>query len=134
MLRNQWIGNKYLLKNGEMARNRWVDNHSAYVNKKGVHIASSKKYKAKFVKTDRGTKYRNADGTYSAKTWQRIKGHWYYFYSTGYMAKDRQLGSFYVNKKGQMLVNGSVKINKYRYYYGKDGKLIRRVKITKKKS
>lgn len=132
MLCNQWVGDKYLLENGEMARSRWVANHSAYVNKNGSRIATAKKYKAKFIKTKKGTKYRNADGTFSAKTWQRIKGRWYYFYSTGYMAKNRQLGDYYVNKKGWMVTNKWVKIKKHRYFYGADGRLVKRVKIKKK--
>ena len=134
MLCNQWIGDKYLLKNGEMAKNRWVANHTAYVDKNGSRVTTTKKCRAKFIKTKKGTKYRNTDGTFSAKTWQRIKGYWYYFYSDGYMAKNRQLGDFYVNKKGRMLTNGSVKIGKYRYYYGADGKLVKKVKVKKNKS
>lgn len=133
MLCNQWIGDKYLLENGEMARSQWVANHTAYVNKNGTRTATVKKYRAKFVKTKKGTKYRNPDGSFSSKTWQCIKGHWYYFYSTGYMAKNKRLGDYYVNKKGRMLINGNVKIGKYRYYYGADGKLVKRVKIKSKK-
>lgn len=132
MLKNQWVGDKYLLKNGQMARSRWVANHTAYVNKNGTLVTSGKKYRAKFIKTKKGVKYRNADGSFSAKTWQRIQGHWYYFYSTGFMARDRQLGDFYVNKKGRMLTNGSVKIGKRRYYYGADGRLVKSVKIKNK--
>lgn len=131
MLCNQWIGDKYLLKNGEMARNRWVANHTAYVGKNGSRIATIKKYKAKFIKTKKGIKYRNADGTFSAKTWQCIKGHWYYFYSTGYMAKSKQLGDYYVDKNGRMVTNKTVRIGKYRYSYGPDGKLIKRTKVKK---
>ena len=133
MLCSQWVGDKYLKKNGEMARNCWVANHTAYVGKNGSRIATIKKYKAKFIKTARGVKYRNADGTFSAKTWQCIKGHWYYFYSTGYMAKSTQLGEYYVNNRGWMVTNKTVKIGKYRYQYGPDGRLIRRTKIKKAK-
>ena len=119
MLTSQWIGNKYLMKNGKMARSRWVDNHNVYVNKNGSRVAVGKKYKAKFIKTAQGTKYRNVDGTYSAKTWQSIKGYWYYFYSTGYMATNAQLGEYYVDKSGHMVKNKIVKIGKYYYRYCK---------------
>ena len=61
MLTSQWIGDKYLMKNGKMARSRWVDNHNVYVNKNGSRVAVGKKYKAKFIKTAQGTKYRNVD-------------------------------------------------------------------------
>lgn len=133
MLCKQWVGNKYLLKNGKMARNRWVANRSAYVDKNGNCVTSGKKYRAIFVKKKKGTKYRNSDGTYSSKTWQCIKGYWYYFYSNGYMATSTQLGDFYVNKKGRMVTNKSIKIGKYRYYYGTDGRLRKKVKIKKSK-
>ena len=49
MLTSQWIGDKYLMKNGKMARSRWVDNHNVYVNKNGSRVAVGKKYKAKFI-------------------------------------------------------------------------------------
>ena len=83
-------------------------------------------------------KQRNVDGTYSAKTWQSIKGYWYYFYSTGYMATNAQLGEYYVDKSGHMVKNKIVKIGKYYYRYGADGRFVKRSKtrsrlIPKKK-
>ena len=132
MLTSQWIGDKYLLKNGQMARSRWVDHRSAYVDKNGNRAAVGRKYKAKFIKTKGGTKYRNIDGTFSAKTWQSIKGNWDYFYSTGYMATSTQLGSYYVDKKGRMVKNKIVKIGKYYYRYGADGRLVKRAKTRAK--
>ena len=125
-------GKYYLLKNGKMARSRWVDNHNVYVNKNGSRVAVGKKYKAKFIKTAQGTKYRNVDGTYSAKTWQSIKGYWYYFYSTGYMATNAQLGEYYVDKSGHMVKNKIVKIGKYYYRYGADGRFVKRSKTRSK--
>ena len=68
MLTSQWIGDKYLMKNGKMARSRWVDNHNVYVNKNGSRVAVGKKYKAKFIKTAQGTKYR----MWMAPTLQRL--------------------------------------------------------------
>ena len=125
MLTSQWIGDKYLMKNGKMARSRWVDNHNVYVNKNGSRVAVGKKYKAKFIKTAQGTKYRNVDGTYSAKTWQS-------------MATNAQLGEYYVDKSGHMVKNKIVKIGKYYYRYGADGRFVKRSKtrsrlIPKKK-
>lgn len=131
MLRDRWVGDRYLLANGEMARSCWVANHTAYVDKNGVRAAIAKKCRAKFIKTKKGTKYRNIDGSFSAKTWQCIKGHWYYFYSTGYMAKRARLGKYYVDKKGQMVTNRSVKIGNYRYFYGADGRQFKRVRLKK---
>jgi hypothetical protein len=88
------------------------------------------KVKAKFIRTGSGVKYRNSDGTYVTKTWQCIKGHWYYFYSTGYMATSRQIGKFYVNKQGQMVTSKWVWIGKKKYYYGADGRLKKKVRIA----
>ena len=109
-----------------------MDNHNVYVNKNGSRVAVGKKYKAKFIKTAQGTKYRNVDGTYSAKTWQSIKGYWYYFYSTGYMATNAQLGEYYVDKSGHMVKNKIVKIGKYYYRYGADGRFVKRSKTRSK--
>lgn len=135
MVKSQWHANRYFTKNGKMAVNQYVKDGSTrkYVGSDGIWIPNYKKSrKAKFVKTKKGTKYRNYDGTYSASTWQCINGKWYYFYSTGYMAKSTKLGKFYVNKKGQMVTNKWVKIGSYKYYYGADGRLVKKVRYKKK--
>ena len=131
MLTSQWIGDKYLMK---MARwpeaAGWTTTMS--MSTKRFPRGSRQKYKAKFIKTAQGTKYRNVDGTYSAKTWQSIKGYWYYFYSTGYMATNAQLGEYYVDKSGHMVKNKIVKIGKYYYRYGADGRFVKRSKTRSK--
>ena len=138
MVKSQWHANRYFTKNGKMAVNQYVKDGSGtkkYVGSDGVWIPNYKKRrKAKFVKTKNGTKYRNSDGTYSTSTWQCINGKWYYFYSTGYMAKSTKLGKFYVNKKGQMVTRQWVKIGSYKYYYGADGRLVKKVRWKKKAS
>lgn len=129
MVTNRWIGSYYLQKNGRMAVSKWVD--GKYVGKNGAVIPGyQKKSKAKFVTNAKGTRYRNYDGKYSKKTWQCIKGKWYYFYSSGYMARKTRLGKFYVGKNGQMVINKKVKIKNYRYYYGPDGKQYKKEKIV----
>lgn len=131
MLKKQWVGSYYLRQNGKMAINRWIT-PTQYVGSNGKLIPGyTKKAKAKFVKDSKGTKYLNYSGTYSKKTWQSIKGKWYYFYSTGYMAKSRQIGNYYVNKKGQMVTNKKVRIGKYYYHYGADGCFTKKTKIKK---
>lgn len=129
MQKKRWVGQYYLRSNGKMAVSRWVTK-TQYVGEDGKLIPGyQKKAKAKFVKTSKGKKYRNYDGTYSTKTWQCIKGHWYYFYSSGIMAANRKIGDYYVGKNGRMLVNKSVCIEKYRYYYGSDGTLKKKIKV-----
>ena len=134
MVCQEWRANRYFLKSGRMAVNRWINDGTGrkYVGNDGRWIPNFKKTrKAKFVKTKNGTKYRNLDGTYSSETWQCINGKWYYFYSTGYMATKTKLGKYYVNAKGQMVTNKWVKIGKYKYYYGADGRLVKKQRIKK---
>ena len=128
MSKNKWVGAYYFQKNGTMAVSKWIK--KKYVGKDGAWIPGYKK-RAKFIRTAKGVRYRNHDGTYSKKTWQCIKGRWYYFYSSGYMAVKTRLGRYYVGKNGRMVVNKSVKIKNYRYYYGPDGKQYKRVKINR---
>ena len=97
MIRKEWCADRYFLQNGRMAVNRFINDGTGrkYVGNDGRWIPGFKKTrKAKFIKTKQGTKYRNLDGTYSSATWQCIKGKWYYFYSSGYMAKNTKLGKF----------------------------------------
>ena len=39
MLKNQWVGNYYVGKDGIMATSSWVDNNQYYVNENGVYVA-----------------------------------------------------------------------------------------------
>ena len=114
MLTSQWIGDKYLMKNGKMARSRWVDNHNVYVNKT-VPRGSRQKYKAKFIKTAQGTKIPECGWHLPAKTCKASKDTGTTFYSTGYMATNAQLGEYYVDKSSHMVKNKIVKIGKYYY-------------------
>ena len=137
MAKKVWINNRYLTKNGQMAVNQYVGTgrNRRYVDKNGVYVPNYKKSrKAKFIRTKKGTRYRNLDGTYSRQTWQCINGHWYYFYSSGYMAKNRRLGYFYVDKRGRMVTNKWVKIGNYRYHYDRTGRQDKRVRTRKTSS
>ncbi len=134
MKKKQWLNQYYFQANGKMARNKWVTKTS-YVGSDGRLIPGyKKKVKPRFVKTKEGTKYRNHDGSYSVQTWQCIKGHWYYFYSTGIMATNRQIGKFYVDKQGRMVTKKWVRIGNRKYYYGPDGRLRKTQKLTTKKA
>lgn len=132
MVKKQWVNQYYFLANGKMARSRWVAG-KVYVGSNGKVIPGYKKsVKAGFVNTKNGKKYRNPDGSYSQQTWQCIRGNWYYFYSTGVMAKNRQIGKFYVDKQGRMVVSKWVKIGNRKYYYGVDGRLKKTQKFQTK--
>lgn len=68
MLTSQWIGDKYLMKNGKMARSRWVDNHNVYVNKNGSRVASAKNTKRNLSRPPRAQN----TGMWMAPTLQRL--------------------------------------------------------------
>lgn len=102
MIKNRTKNGHYLGKDGRMVTDKMVN--GVYYGSDGSAIPDYKQAGA-FVKTKKGIKYRQPDGTYAAKTWKCIKDgagyHWYYFYSSGYMAKDKWLGDKYVNRDGQ---------------------------------
>ena len=137
MLRSEWRANRYFLSNGRMAVNQYVKDVSGrvYVGKDGTPVENySKSRPAKFIKDSKGFRYRNLDGTYSRKTWQCIKGSWYYFYSSGYMARRTKLGRYYVGINGKMVTNKWVKIGNYKYYYGADGRMKKKIRIKSSSS
>ena len=134
MLKKQWLNQYFFLSNGKMARNRWVTK-TAYVGSNGRVIPGYKRNtKARFINTKDGKKYKNPDGSYSTQTWQCIRGHWYYFYSTGIMARSRQIGKFYVDSQGRMVTSKWIRIGNRRYYYGIDGRLKKTQKTSAKAS
>ena len=122
-------GRPLLLYNGRMAVNQYVKSATGYtyVGKDGTPVENySKSRPARFIKDSVGFRYRNLDGTYSRKTWQCIKGSWYYFYSSGYMARRTKLGMYYVGTNGKMVTNRWIKIGNYKYYYGADGRMTKK--------
>ena len=132
MLRSEWRADRYFLYNGRMAVNQYVKSSTGYtyVGKDGTPVENySKSRPARFIKDSVGFRYRNLDGTYSRKTWQCIKGSWYYFYSSGYMARRTKLGMYYVGTNGKMVTNRWIKIGNYKYYYGADGRMTKKVRI-----
>lgn len=136
MVKNDWVGNYYFTKSGKMAKNRWIGGkkNGRYVGRDGRWIPNyNKKKNARFVTNKKGTRYRMSDGAFAKKQWLCIRGHWYYFYSNGYLAKDRKIGKYYVNKKGQMVINRWVRTEKYRIHYGTDGKMDKKIPIKNKK-
>lgn len=50
------------------------------------------------------------------------------------MAKNRQIGKFYVDKQGRMVINKWVRIGNRKYYYGTDGRLKKSQPLKSQKS
>ena len=118
-----------VLANQPIAKTLRLDREKS-VGKDGTPVENySKSRPARFIKDSVGFRYRNLDGTYSRKTWQCIKGSWYYFYSSGYMARRTKLGMYYVGTNGKMVTNRWIKIGNYKYYYGADGRMTKKVRI-----
>lgn len=109
MFKNRTKNGHYLQKDGRMLTNDWKNN--VYYGEDGAAVPGYRQdVKGGFKKTKKGVKYLQEDGTYAAKTWKCIKDsegkyYWYYFYSTGYMAKSKWVGDHYVDAHGRWLVN-----------------------------
>lgn len=107
MYKNRTKNGHYLQKNGQMLTNGWKN--GVYYGKDGSAIAGYRAdVKNGFEKTKKGTKYMQADGTYATKKWLCIKDtegkyYWYYFYSSGYMAKDTWVGNSFVDANGRLV-------------------------------
>lgn len=136
MVTETWVNNRYLMKNGKMAKSRWITDAyglKAYVGADGVVIPNYKKnVTVGLKKNSKGVRFRQADGTYARKQWVRWKGYWYYFYSNGYMATQAFIGNHYVGRNGRMVTSRTVTVGKYRYTFDKDGEILKKVKVTTK--
>lgn len=92
-------GNKYYYnrKNGAMFRNRWATGtkYRYYFNNSGVAIANKwLNYK--------GKRYYFLSNSTMATGWRKIGGYYYYFNkSTGVMAKNTWIGTYYVDANGR---------------------------------
>lgn len=106
MLKNRTKNGHYLQGNGRMLTDNW--HNGIYYGEDGSAISGYKQdVKNGFRKTKKGVRYMQADGTYAQKKWVCIKDslgkrYWYYFYSNGYMAKNKWVGSRHVDKNGRM--------------------------------
>ncbi|SDG74072.1 hypothetical protein [Marvinbryantia formatexigens] len=106
MLKSRTKNGHYLQSNGRMLTNDW--HNGIYYGEDGSAVSGYRQdVKNGFRKTKKGVKYRQADGTYAQKKWVCIKDslgkyNWYYFYSSGYMAKNTWVGSRHVDKNGRL--------------------------------
>lgn len=106
MFKNRTKNGHYLKGDGRMAVNEMIK--GVYYGPDGSAIEGYKG-PGKFVKSKKGIKYMQPNGTYAAKAWKCIKDgkkyYWFYFYSNGFMARDKWVGDKYVDKQGHWIVN-----------------------------
>ena len=134
MLSNCWSGNHYFKKNGEMARNEWVDGYKYYVNSKGIRV-NGKVYNTKnWIKTRKGWRFKSKNGTYIKNTWRRIGSRTYYFDSSGYVKTGwltQEGKKYYLNKADDIsggygaLCTGWKTIGRYTYWFDDDGSMVK---------
>ena len=141
MKKNAWEGDYYLLNDGTMAKNQWVDNSRYYVGADGKWLrnygvprweSNSKGWwyndgygnypVSQFMTINGNTYYFNSSG-YMVTGWQAVNGAWYFFSSSGAMKKNAWEGDYYLLSDGQMARNQWV--DNSRYYVGADGKWLR---------
>ncbi len=115
LVKNKWVGDKHLNKNGYMDRNTWV---SKKVN--GVKTRVFVRDDGKWVKNFKGG-------------WQKINKQYYYYTSEGKMVTGWiKIGSkmYYVSKSTKTRVKGIFSISKKLYYFSSGGVLQTNKKIT----
>ena len=119
-LRNCWIGNNYLLEDGEMAKDQWIGDY--YVDENGLWVPSLHLYEWKTVD---GKKKCYSNKTHSFVTNQliQINGSYYYFDSegcvaTGFTTIDQN--TYYFDTNGKM-VTGWIQIDGSYYYFDASG-------------
>ena len=128
--KNGWIGEYYLTDDGSMAVNQWIDG-KWYVGADGKWVPDAKPQSEESTATasneetvsaEKGTWmqegkkwwFQKDDGSYVANAWAWIDGdhdgyaECYYFDDSGYMAVNRKIGTYRVNKSGAWTVKGVV--------------------------
>ena len=148
MLRNQWIGNRYVDSYGKLVTSRWIGDR--YVDANGEwkpNGSTSQETKAGWIQTNGKWLYQHKDGTYTKNDFETIEGHTYYFDENGYMVtgwqkinnkdyffnasgfmvKDTWQGAYYLGKDGVMLTKAFTPDG---YYVGSDGVYVRNQKVT----
>ena len=103
MTTSKWAGHYYLLADGKMAKNQWVDNNHYFVDASGKWVPGKIK-----------------------EYWEKIDGNFYY-YENGQPVKNVWKGDYYLQEDGVMATNKWVDNKKY--YVGYDGKWIKDRKI-----
>lgn len=112
MLKNGKKGGSYFLGNGRLVNG--YGKNGNYYGLDGIETEAPDSG-GRFVTNKKGTRYRQADGSFVTKTWKCIREnssspyYWYYFYSNGYMARNRWVGNHFVDKNGRWISDNSGK-------------------------
>ena len=129
---NAWSGNYYFDEDGKMVKNQWIGEY--YVGVDGMYRP------AKWMQTNGKWWYRHQDESYTKNDFETISGQtyyfdgngymvtgwkqvgstWYFFNSSGIMAKNKWVGDYYFDNSGAMVTNKWIG----NCYVGADGKWI----------
>lgn len=140
MKRSEWEGEYYLLEDGKMAVNTWVDKDTAYVGEDGKviplygvpHWVENQtgwwysdgygNYPASaFMDIDGSTYYFNERG-YMVTGWQEIDSGWYYFQSSGRMARSTWMNMYYLKEDGTRAQGETLTLNGTAYVFDAEGR------------
>ena len=86
----------YLYSSGNMAANKWIKSSG-----KWYYLQSSGEMVTGWKQISREWYYFNNSGVMQTG-WKKISGKWYYFESNGIMARNKDIGKYHVNGKGEM--------------------------------
>lgn len=121
MVKNKWIGDYYLGKDGVMLVNTTTPD-GYRVDRKGKWI------NGEWITNSTGKWFKYYNGGYPYSRWLEIDAQWYYFDSSGYAVKNQWVGNYYLGKDSVMLVNTTTPDG---YKVDKNGKLIDEGEIIK---
>ena len=100
MLKNQWIGDRYLGSDGALIstkrnESQWILNSTGwwYRHEDGSYTTND------FEVINGQTYYFNAAG-YMVTGWQLINGNWYYFTSSGNMVRNQWIDGYFIDNNG----------------------------------
>ena len=96
--RNEWVGSYWLGSDGKMATSSWVDNGRYYVGANGLWDKSAKKQEVKSEVKKNG--------------WIKEGNTWYY-YENGTLARNKWVGSYWLEADGKMATNAWVDNDRY---------------------
>lgn len=102
---SKWIDHYYVLTDGKMAKNQWVDHNNYFVDESGKWVPGKIK-----------------------EYWVQLDGIWYY-YENSRPVTNVWRGDYYLESDGKMAINKWVE--NYHYFVGENGKWIQERKLKK---